>query len=375
MGELVKSAAPFSSFDQLPADVRSLFDSAASGSFFSGVPWFQAFEKYALNADDGLRIYSVAAETSAATQAALPMVQRTGRLGFLKSRRLCSLTSYYSSLYAPVWRGPSVREAAKALVAAIAVERPRWDEIELRPLDVNDATFGALVDALKEAGYAVQTFFCFGNWYLEVNGRSYAEYMESLPPSLKSRRKKKLEKSGRGKIDIVTGGEGLDEAIEAYNKIYLASWKQPEPYPHFVPELIRTCAALGSARLGLLYVDGEPAAAQFWIVSDGKALIYKIAYDERFAELSVGTILTTTMMQRAIDVEQVHTIDYLAGDDAYKKNWMSHRRERWGILAMNPRTPHGCAAIARHVGGRALKRFANSLSVRMRGPDRTSATA
>jgi len=119
---------------------------------------------------------------------------------------------------------------------------------------------------------------------------------------------------------------------------------------------------MGALRLGILSVDGEPAAAQLWIVHHGKALIYKLAYDERFADLSVGTILSATLFQHALDVDKVTEVDYLSGDDGYKKDWMSQRRERWGILALNPRTPRGVLAIARHVGGRAVKRVALSMA-------------
>jgi CelD/BcsL family acetyltransferase involved in cellulose biosynthesis len=260
----------------------------------------------------------------------------------------------------------------------MAGEKPRWEEIEIKPLDVHSKEFSELVEAYRAAGFVVQTFFSFGNWYLPVNGRSFAEYSQSLPSVLKntlSRKRKKLEKTGRAKIEIVTGGQELNAAIDAYMKVYRSSWKQPEPYPQFVPGLIRMCAAMGALRLGLIYVDGEPAAAQLWIVHHGNALIYKLAYDERFADLSVGTILSATLFEHALDVDRVSEVDYLSGDDAYKRDWMSQRRERWGILALNPRTPRGLLAIARHVGGRAVKRAAVSLAKPFRRDKSRNSTA
>ena len=360
----------FSNFDELPPEIRSLFEKAGVQCFFSTLPWFQVFVNHALDAGDVVRIYCsrAASDSDDAAQAALATVHRAAHSSVFKPRKLSSLSNYYSSLFSAVWNGASSREAAHALARAIASDSPPWDEIELKPLDVDSSAFLALEEGLQSAGFVVQTYFCFGNWYLDVNGRSYAQYKEDLPSVLRNtlkRKEKKLEKSGRAKIDIVTGGEELQSAIAAYNQVYSASWKKPEPYPSFVPELIQTCARLGALRLGVVHIDGEPAAAQFWIVQNGVALIYKLAYDERFTDLSVGTILTATLMQHAIDVDKVREVDYLTGDDAYKRDWMSGRRERGGILAMNPRTVRGAAAIARHVGGRAVKRAIQSLGKRL----------
>jgi len=47
-------------------------------------------------------------------------------------------------------------------------------------------------------------------------------------------------------------------------------------------------------------------------------------------------------MRYVIDIDKVACVDYLSGDDAYKKEWMSHRRERWGIMIFNWRTWKGC---------------------------------
>ena len=216
----------------------------------------------------------------------------------------------------------------------------------------------------------VQTYFCFGNWYLDVAGRSYLEYLESLSSVLRKNipyNIRRLEKSGRARIEIIVRDSALESALDDYEKVYNSSWKIPEPFPLFIRGLARVAVRNGLLRLGLIYVDGEPAAAQIWIVNSGVASIYKIAYDERYAKLSIGTVLTAKLMEHVIDIDHVKIVDYLSGDDDYKKTWMSHRREFWGILGFNPRSLRGLAQIVRHVGGRLGKQALERM-IRRRTP-------
>jgi len=369
----------YSGLEELPESFLNLFEEAGRQSIFLARPWFQNFIQTAMAPEDRMRIYCATAVGGQGMPAGMLLMRSSSNSNSsFPPRKLEALANYYSCFYAPYLAvsASESRETIRALTLAIAQENPRWDAVEVKPMDVNSTEFPELVEAFKAAGFIVQTFFSFGNWYLPVNGRSFAQYSESLPSVLKNtlnRKRKKLEKTGRARIEIVTGGQGLDAAIDAYMKVYLSSWKRPELYQQFIPGLIRICAAMGALRLGIIYVDGEPAAAQLWIVHHGNALIYKLAYDERFGDFSVGTILSATLFQHALDVDKVTEVDYLSGDDAYKKDWMSQRRERWGILALNPRTPRGVLAIARHVGGRAVKRAALSFaSPFRRGKSRNS---
>ena len=61
------------------------------------------------------------------------------------------------------------------------------------------------------------------------------------------------------------------------------------------------------------------------------------------------------LMKHVLAHDNVTEVDFLTGDDLYKKNWMSHRRERWGIIAYNPKTLGGAAGFLREVLGRALR--------------------
>src|SRR5262249_28041061 len=227
------------------------------------------------------------------------------RDGVLTVNRLESLANYYTSYF-----GPAVADDAadrgdiwRRLVDGGRADGRAWDAMYLEPLDLSRPGFDALVRRPRAAGLIVQTYFCFGNWYLEVAGRSYAEYFKGLSSVVRKNvpyLARRLDKTFKVRFELVTGGAALGDAIADYERVYSSTWKKPEPYPEFVPGLARMAAKNGWLRLGLIYLDGEPAAAQIWLVVNGVASIYKICYDERFAQYSVGSVLTPKLLQHAI---------------------------------------------------------------------------
>ncbi len=353
----------FHSFDALPPEWSKHFDQASVTSIFYSLPWFDNYLRTVPGDGREVRIYAAARDNGAV--AILPMQTAAQALGRLAPRSLSALGNYYTSLFGPITAGDDQGAVLHALAAALARERPCWDIVDLQPLDREAATFSGLLQAFKSAGWWACPYYRFGNWFLDVRGRGYADYWHSLPSPLRNtlkRKKKQLMASGRARTVIVSGGDHLAQAIDDYVAVYKLSWKQPEPYPAFIPGLIYTCAAQGWLRLGLIYLDERPVAAQIWIVHGDSAAIFKLAYDHRCERLSPGSLLTAALMEQVIDRDQVAVVDYLTGDDAYKRDWMSQRRERWGIVAYNPRTLHGLAAALRHYGGGLRRRWRQAVT-------------
>ena len=336
----------YEDFDSLPESCAALF----RGGVFQSLPWFRVLA----GTLPGLRLHALESEDGQ-VHALLPMCAQVSTNPFMP-RRLVTAANYYTPIFNPfVADGAVVQPCLDALARSIAAAR--WDVAMLFPLDREAATYAALQSAFRSAGMAVQPYLCFGNWYLKVTGRSYDEYASALPARLRNTMKRKRQQLGnRLRFEIVSGGDRLEDAIAAYEAVYRASWKPPEGHPHFMPQLIRTCAAEGWLRMGVAWVDGEPAAAQVWMVADGVAAIFKLAYDQRHVKHSVGSLLTAELMRHVIDIDRVQEVDFLSGDDAYKQDWMSHRRERWGLSAFNLRTVRGLSLAILHFGGRALKR-------------------
>jgi CelD/BcsL family acetyltransferase involved in cellulose biosynthesis len=144
----------------------------------------------------------------------------------------------------------------------------------------------------------------------------------------------------------------MDLAAEVFESVYRRSWKDTEPHPDFNVALMRAMAERGWLRLGVWSIGTEPVAVQFWVMHGGQAIELKLAHDEAFKAHSPGTVLTALMIRHLLDNEHAARIDLGRGDDAYKKGWAVERRQRIGVLLINPWRPAGLMALLRHASGR-----------------------
>lgn len=333
-----------------------LFDATATADFFVSPPWFRTLASHGSSPDSIGLFYT---SGNVGRRVGLVAQHQPRGMGGLGARTLHSLTNFYSCSFAPLFEEREMPEAIGPLIEAIMAERPRWDVVNLDSLDRDGAAFSAMADAFAMRGWPVQRYFHFGNWYETTAGMTAAEYFAARPGNLRSTLKRhaaKLKKTASPSYRMFDGLTDIDEGIALYEQVYARSWKRSEPFPSFAPALMRETAALGCLRLGALLIDNVPAAAQIWIVWHGKATIFKLAHDEQFAVLSPGSLLTQHVMERVLDEGNIREVDFGRGDDSYKQLWLPKRRERWGIMAFNPRTIRGRLAALRHLGGASVRR-------------------
>jgi Acetyltransferase (GNAT) domain len=260
-------------------------------------------------------------------------------------RCLTSLANAYSVEHGIVWApGTDLEAGLTAILSHVVDERPRWDRLRLIELDPRDPSYRAVLRSLRRARLLVECTFDSGTWYEDTAALSFADYLAARPSELRNtwrRKQRRIERSNRLTKAFFSDATGIERAIADYQAVYAASWKPAEAFPGFIPALIRLAAQLGALRLGIYYIGGVPAAAQFWILWHGRAVIYKLAHAKQFDDLSLGTLLTMEMTERVLTADQPGEITLGRGDDPYKKLWLPKRRERWGISAANPRTWRG----------------------------------
>ena len=333
---------PAATVAQLGPEWDALFAAPGTPGFQSTRAWFTATETAAL--PPGATPLWLTARENGHPVALLPLL-RTGRT-------FDALSSPYTTIYQPL-----LAPAADPHRLGTALGR-HLRRHPLTRLDALDAAWPALpplLGGLRRAGLVPIRYDHFGNWCEDVAGLDWPAYLARRPGALRETIRRRNAAAARDpaiRFEVVRTPGALPEALAAYESVYAASWKVPEPHPRFNATLLPLAAAQGTLRLALLWRGPTPLAAQYWTVFDGTATVLKLAHDEQGRALSPGTLLTAHMIRLLLEGEGVHTLDFGRGDDPYKQAWTTTRRQRIGLLLANPLHPTGLAAIARHTAGR-----------------------
>jgi len=231
--------------------------------------------------------------------------------------------------------------------------------MRLDTLDADAPGLADMLEGLRSAGIAVRRYRHFGNWRQALAG-GWDDYFEARPAALRNTISRKLRRAERRlRLDLVTApGAALEAAISAYVAVRARSWKPEEPFPDFDAALLRAAAPRGLLRMGVLRrEDGAPVAAQYWLLSGGRAALLKLAHDEASRADSPGTVLTALMIRHMVVRDQVSELDFGRGDDPYKRLWADERRQRIGVTLSDRWHPAGLMEWARHCVARGQARL------------------
>jgi hypothetical protein len=282
---------------------------------------------------------------------AVPLLEVQGRIE--------SLTTPHTLTWRPLvasWAGPVAMEAAAVELGKLL---RRWPPVLLKAMEADEPTLAPLRAGLRRAGLSVQSFAHFGNWHEALPvGTGWNDYVASRDLPLRSvLQQKRTAWEVAARFDLCSApGEALEAGIAAFQAVSAPG----QASPAFDVALMRAAADRGLLRLGVLRArgDGRPLAAQYWMLSGGWATMMRFAHDRTMQQLSPCTDLTARMVASLI-AEGVSGLDFGRGDEAYKRLWARHRRQRIGLLVANPLHASGLLALVRHAAGRQRRRLLN----------------
>jgi hypothetical protein len=257
------------------------------------------------------------------------------------------LSNWYSLRYGTIVEGAPEGAAVDALVEGL--RKAGVSRLSLSPMTADDP----LAAALRRRGWAVGRSASTVSWRIRTEGMTFEEYWAARPSRLRNTAKRRAKAA---KFDLLVHHRFNAKAWDDYESVYNASWKPAEGSPALMRKLAEAEGAAGTLRLGLAYHEGQPVAAQLWVVEHGIATIHKLAYREDSKQLSPGTILSMEMFRRAIDEDKVETIDFGIGDDGYKKDWMAEYVPLYALDAYDLRSVRGLAGAGRLLASKLVRR-------------------
>ena len=340
----------YKDWSDLPHTSDRLFTEAQKDSVFFSREWFESLSPYLLNDKQHLLLACVidnenngdsGIDIADSIVCILPLLTHS-------NREWTSFTHPYSALFTILLADDRQTETLQCLSEGL--KELAFDYLTLAPIADDDTKLLKFQKSMENIGFDCYQNHKSYNWFhsIEKNQR-FADYLIERPSKVRNtvlRKQRKLEREHGYKIQLyVDSGfdnsfdkerdSDIQQALSTYHDIYKVSWKANEQYEALVTDVVKQFTKRAWPRLAILWIDDKPIAAQLWFVVAGKASIFRLVYDEAWKEYSPGSILMAYLLEHVIDKDKVEEIDFLSGNDGYKKDWMSERRERRALVCVN----------------------------------------
>lgn len=327
------------------------------------LPWLNATAEFMAPNNSQVIVHCLftkAGEKDSALLIAWPLVHQESYKGFLKPQ-ISSLTSFYSAIAEPIFFTSATQSKVKDLLYFITKENP-WSSLKIGGLE--EGTIA--LSAVKSLSHS--RLYSYMDNIFQTQITDFEDYYQQRPSQLRNtirRREKKLAKGHEYRIDIITEQDKFCRAFDDYQQIYQKSWKGDEFSFEFIEQVCQVALKEDKLRLGVMYIDEIPVAAQIWFLqlysqgADGNYLnindlgssdevvkhksvsIFKLAYVPDYQKYSVGSILSLALSEYVISKDKVSTIEFGMGSEPYKKDWLCESRMRFIYQVFNPRGIYG----------------------------------
>lgn len=223
---------------------------------------------------------------------------------------------------------------------------PAWDLLELEGYAASDPTIGFLLARLTEAGCAPHRREAQSTWRLELP-RTWDAYLAGISKNQRKRLRREASRSldsGRVVLRTVTRADELEEAFDWLIALHQRRRHElGEPgcfasprFTSFHRAVTRRLLEQGQLGLHLLQLGNAVIAAEYQLIGGGVVYAYQAGWDVEYAELGPGNLATLATLRRAIE-QGYAAMDFLRGDESYKRSWRAVPRAAGRTLVVPPR--------------------------------------
>lgn len=177
--------------------------------------------------------------------------------------------------------------------------------------------------------HVIGGFQAYQRYYIEMEGRSYQDYLAGFSSKTRStlnRKRRKLAEHAGGTLDIreFNRAEDVDafmaDAVPLSQRTYqtrLLDAGLPEDAGAIAG--MKDLARQDRMRAYILYMGGKPVSYLYLPTQDGIVTYAYLGYDPDHAHLSVGTVLQMDVLERLFGEQRYRYFDFTEGDGAHKQ--------------------------------------------------------
>jgi CelD/BcsL family acetyltransferase involved in cellulose biosynthesis len=231
----------------------------------------------------------------------------------------------------------SLAGTCDALVSALRQES--WDTLVLDNMPAASRVPAAILAAGREIGFGSDGLeagrkLC----YISISG-TFEDYLGSRSGDHRRQLKKiarRAHESGKVSVEQFVGKDAIAAALPLWLEIEGRSWQgaSDERNREFARLLLAELRDDEVGELWVLRIGGEAASALRMLASPGRLSVHTMHYDQRFRDLSPGTIVFEAMLRSAWD-RGLSEVD-LHGDNAFFRRWATGHREYVSMRLYRP---------------------------------------
>jgi CelD/BcsL family acetyltransferase involved in cellulose biosynthesis len=293
--------------------------------------WAESAPPQELDAAFVVAVYSA----NGAVDALLPMRLREARFRKARTKALAWAIDGVGApdhLEIPAQPGRSLDAVLRA------VEDLPWHVMILGNVAADAPGVGQLANALRRSGLSVRRTPTEPCPYLDLPA-SWDSYLARLSSSRREtirRKERRLRREHKVSVtDYVP--ERLDDGWRVLQALHARRWDgggvlADSRLDHLLRRFTSELAMRDEVWLTTLDVDDVPVAAWYGFAWNDTVYFYQSGRDPRWEPASVGLVLMSLMIRRAID-RGYRRFDFLRGREAYKLTWTSTERPNYEVIA------------------------------------------